>query len=241
MPRIITFASGNIWRWDKTQDFDKLIPYAKSLKLDGFELTFKTKEQLYAFKISKANEKWLKSLKYVTIHAPFKLVRKADGKLEIIRQLQVIETLYKKFNAKNVIIHPLDLPNSKILNRFNFKVSTENLTPKSKFTISKLNKTLKKYPKIGLCLDVSHAYLWSKYETEKLVKTFDKRITQIHLSGTYRKSGYHSMRIVTDNFMFSIKPIFKLNVPIVIEEDMKIKSKKLLTDEVNYIKEMFRK
>ncbi|MBD3361485.1 TIM barrel protein [Candidatus Woesearchaeota archaeon] len=241
MTRVISFALGTLWRWGKSQNRNDLIKYVKELKIDGVEITFSSKEQLYKFKLSKENEKWLKNLDYVTIHAPFKLVGKKYNKKEIIEQLKIIAKLYKQVNAKNVIIHPKDLPPPDILNKFNFKVSTENLVKKKKVTIADLRKIFRRYPKIGLCLDVSHAYLWSKHETLKLIKAFEEKITQVHLSGTYRKKDHQSLRVVSKDFIFSIKPIFKLKVPIVIEEDMKIKSKKFVYDEVNFIKNMFEK
>lgn len=241
MTRVIGFALGNIWRWSKSQNRDDLITYAKKLKVDGVEITFSSKEELYEFKLSKKNERWLKNLDYVTIHAPFRLVRKADNEEEIIKQLKIIAKLYTKLNAKNVIIHPQDLPSPNILNQFNFNVSTENLPKKRKITISKLRNIFKKYPKIGLCLDVSHAYLWSKHETLKLIRAFEERITQIHFSGTYRKRDHQSLRVVNKDFIFSIEPIFKLKTPIIIEEDIRIKSNKFLYEEINFIKNMFKK
>ncbi len=240
MSKIISFTLGNVWRWNKSQNRNRLISYVKELNINGVEITFSSKEDLYAFKLSKKNEKWLKSLDYISIHAPFKLVRKANDEKEIIKQLDLISNLYDKLNAKNVIIHPNDLPKSKILNRYNFKVSTENLPKKRNISIFDLKKILKEYPKIGLCLDVSHAYFWSKNETGKLIKAFKDKITQIHLSGTYRKRDHQSLRKVSDDFILSIEPIFKLNVPIVIEEEIKIKSMKFLKEETDFIRNMFK-
>lgn len=221
-----------------------MISYVKKLDVNGLEITFSSKEELYAFKLSKANEKYLKNLDYVTIHAPFKLVRKADNKEEIIKQLDLLSILYNKLNVKNIIIHPKDLPEPKILNDYDFNISTENLPKKTPILISEisdLKKILKEYPKMGLCLDVSHAYLWSKYETEKMTRAFEDKITQIHFSGTHKKRDHRSLRIVSKDFMFSINPIFKLNVPIVVEEDIETKSTKFLKEEIDFIKNMLGK
>ncbi len=240
MKKIISFALGNVWRWEKSQNRNDLITYARKLDVNGVEITFSSKEELYVFKLSKYNEKWLKNLDYVTIHAPFDLVRGSNDEDETIKQLRIIDKIYKKINAKNVIIHPENLPSPKILSQFNFNVSTENLAKKEKIAIPKLKKVFKKYPQIGLCLDVSHAYLWSKYETSKLIRAFKEKITQIHLSGTYRGRDHQSLRIVNKNFISSIEPIFKLSVPIIIEEDIKVKSVKFLHEEVDFIKNMFK-
>ena len=240
MERIISLASGNIWTWDKLlkNKADQLF-YFRKLKIDGMEITFSSKEDLYNFKLSSSDEKWLKSLKYVSIHAPFGLTRDADDEAEVVKQLKFIAKLYKEIKAKNVVIHPQELPRSEILNKFNFKVSIENLKPKKKFTIPKLREILKKYPKMGFCLDVTHSYYWSKDETAELIKAFGKRITQIHFSGNYRKQEHTSLRKVSRDFLFSIEPVFEIDVPIVIEENIKVKSENFLREEVEFIKNMF--
>ncbi|MDD5626804.1 MAG: hypothetical protein PHW01_02210 [Patescibacteria group bacterium] len=240
MSRIISFASGNFWSWKDSKDRNGLLSYMKNLKVDGIEITFSSKEELYASKFSAANEKWLTKLNYVTIHAPFHLSRDADNEQEVIRQLKIISALYTRINAKNVIIHPQDLPAPRILNMFPFKVSTENLAKKKNITIADFRKIFKKYPKVNLCLDVAHAYLWSKDETGKLVNAFKNRISQIHFSGTYRKRDHQSIRIVTKNFLSSIEPIFSLKCPIVIEGDIRPKNLQFSRDEVEFIKNMFR-
>jgi len=240
MARIISFALGSIWRWEKSKNRNDFIKYVKSLDIDGVELTFASKEELFAFKLSSDNEKFLKGLDYVTIHASFDFMEEANNKEEIIRQLNIISDIYQKVNAKNVIMHPNDLPDSAILSRFKFKVSTENLRKKRNVTISDFKKIFEKYPKIGFCVDVSHAYSWSKQETEKLVKAFSNKITQFHFSGAYRGKDHQPLKIVSKDFLSSIELLFKSKAPIVIEEDIKIKSEKFLKEEVELVKKMFR-
>ncbi len=241
MSRIISFALGNLWTWRISQNRNDLLSYVKNLDIDGIEITFSSKEELYAFNLSPANEKWLKKFSYVTIHAPFHLSRDVGyNEQEVIRQLKIISALYTKLNAKNVIIHPQDLPVPRVLNKFSFKVSTENLAPKRNITIADFQKIFQKYPKINFCLDVSHAYLWGKEETGKLVQAFKNKISQIHFSGTYRNRDHQSIRVVTKNFLSSIEPIFSLKCPIVIEGDIKPKSPKFLREEVEFIKNMFK-
>jgi sugar phosphate isomerase/epimerase len=239
MARIISFASGCVHTWSKDRNGASLLDYLRKLKIDGVEITFGSKEGLYDFELLKNSEKWLKKLKYVSIHSPFGLTRDAVNEEEVIKQLSIIDKLYKKIRAKNVIIHPQELPSAKVLQRFDFKVSTENLPRKSGYTILKLKKILNKYPKIGLCLDVAHSYHWSRHETSKLIKAFEKRITQVHFSGTYKGKSHQSLRTVSKDFLFSIEPVIKLKVPIVIEENIKIKSEKFLAEEIEFIRGMF--
>jgi hypothetical protein len=238
MPRIISFALGNVWRWEKTKNRNDFIKYAKNLGIGGVELTFASKEELFAFKLSPSNEKFLKSLDYITIHAPD--MDEEYNEEEIIEQLNIISDIYKRINAKNVIIHPNCLPSRKILDKFKFKISTENLRKKRNITISDLKRIFKEYPKMGLCVDVSHAYSWSKQETENLIKAFGGRITQFHFSGAYRGKDHQSLRIASKDFLSSIELLFKSKTPIIIEEDIKVKNEKFLKQEVEFIKKMFR-
>ncbi|MCK5426163.1 MAG: hypothetical protein KAJ34_00595 [Thermodesulfovibrionia bacterium] len=237
MRRIIGFASGTIWRW--TENWDALINYAQKLDISGFELTIASKEGLYSFSLSETNKSWLRGLDYVSIHAPFHLVSQSENRKEISRQLDIISALYDEIHAKNVVIHPDALPAPHITKKYRFNMATENLPPSSNISVSDLEKTFKKYPGMRLCLDVSHAYLWSQYETGKLVRSFKNKICQIHLSGTYKKKDHQSLRNVTKDFFLSIKPLKKLDVPIVIEEDIHEKDLMFIKEEVEFVQKYF--
>lgn len=237
MRRVFAFATGNIWRWSKSRT--KLIDYAKKFDIDGVEITFSSKEELYKFKLNNSQIKWLRRRDYVSIHSPFKLVRKAGSEKEVKKQLDYIYKLYKKVNAKNVVIHAKDLPEPNVLYKYKMRFSTENTIRKSNVSIGKLAMILKRYRNLGLCLDVSHAYFWSKDETGRLVNRFKRKITQVHFSGNYKKKDHTPLRIVSANFIKSIQPIKKLDVPIIIEEDIKIKNIKWVKNEIKYIKSLF--
>ncbi len=238
MKRTLCFATGTIWRWSEGKNRAELINYAKKLGFPGIELTLGKKEELYNTKISASQVKWLRNLDYVSIHAPFRLLREADNQEEVIKQLDCIEKIYKQIRAKMIIIHPLDLPPKEVLDKYNMNFSTENLPKKRQVTIRKLHAIFKRYPKLGLCLDVAHAYFWSMFETEKLIKAFKNRITQIHLSGTYRRKDHLPLQQVSPMFIKSIQPIKELEVPVIIEEDVKIKNIKLVKKEIRYIKSL---
>jgi len=242
MNRLFCFSTGNIWRLTEGKNRAGLIDKIKELDIDGVELIFGSKEGLYNFSLKSSQLSFLRKLDYVSIHAPFRLASNAAGQAEVIKQLDIIQIIYNRINAKNVIIHPNDLPPPEVLEAYNMQFSTENLPKKRSITIRKLGFILKKYPKMGLCLDVSHAYLWSSQETSKLVKKFSKKIMQVHFSGTYRKQDHLSLQKVTPVFLKSIEPIKKLGVPIIIEEDMNFKDDidlGKIKKEVEYIKSLF--
>lgn len=239
MNRILCFATGCLWRLCDKKNRANLIKYAQRVEkfgIRGVELTIAKKEELYKTKLSPEQTKWLRSLDYVSIHAPFRLLRRADNLEEVIKQLDCIDRIYRKTNARMVIIHPLDLPPKRLLDRYDMNFSTENLPKKRHVTIPMLKKIFKEYPKLGLCLDVAHAYLWSRFETERLVRDFKSKITQIHLSGTYKGRDHLSLQQVTPIFLKSIKSIKELKVPIIIEEDIKNKNMQFIEKEINHIK-----
>jgi len=236
--RIFSFALGNIWQWTKLLNRDPLINYARNLKdIDGVEITFASKNELMGFNLSDNNRTWLIKQKYVSIHAPFNMLRASETEKDYRKQLKMIEKIYKEINAKNVVIHPTELPpHTEILKEYKMNISVENMPPVKCFNVVNLGKVLKNNPDFGLCIDVAHAYLWSRDMTKRLVKKFKDRVTQIHLSGTYRRRDHQSLQVVTSTFLKSLEPIYRLSVPIVIEETFKIKNLKNIQQEVTYIR-----
>lgn len=203
------------------------------------ELTLATKEELYSFNLSKDNKHWLRGLDYVTIHAPFRLIKESKDQRDVIKQLNDTSRLYHDIDAKTIIIHPNDLLDSDILRGFECDISTENLPRKSGVLISGLRKVLHKYPNIRLYLDVFHAYSWSRAETGTLIEASKDRISQIHFRRTCRKRDHQSLRDVTQDFLLSIQPVRCLDISIVIEEDIEPGSLGYLEEEIEYIKCLF--
>ena len=78
--------------------------------------------------------------------------------------------------------------------------------------------------------------MYSKDETKKLIKAFEDKITQVHLSATYKRKDHQSLRIASKQFIDSIQPIKELDVPIVIEEDIRGKNHLDLVKELEYVK-----
>ncbi|MFT4304374.1 MAG: hypothetical protein ACMXYG_07445 [Candidatus Woesearchaeota archaeon] len=234
----ICIATGAFHTWTKNINPNSHIDIARKFDVDGAEITLGFKENLFNLKLSARNLTWLKKKKYVSIHAPFNLPWNSTNMDDLKRQLKLIELLYKRVNAKTVVIHPQDLLPPKLLNRYKFHVSTENMEPKCKVSYSDIKTIFKYFPKAGLCLDAAHTYLYSKDETKKIIKLFKNKISQIHLSGTYKKKEHKSLLNCTDNFYYSIKPLKKLTCPIIIEEDIKFtRSIKKVEKEIKFVRE----
>lgn len=239
MENFLSFALGYLTEDINSSKIKLFLDYLRKLGFQGVEITFGPKERLYSFKLNKDLKYKLRQFQYITIHAPFELVKDSKNEEEVIKQLDIIAELYSNIKAKRIIIHPDNLPKPKTLERYNFKVSTENLKKKRNISTSKLKKIFKEYPKIGLCLDVAHAYSWSKYEVENLVNNFGSRINQIHFSASYRNKHHQSLRKASKEFLSSIEQIKRLKVPIVIEESIKKIDLNQIKREIDFIKNIF--
>ncbi len=232
MKRKICFSTGNIWRWNP--DRTKLTDYVMKLDVDGIELSFNGVDGLRNFNQNKKQIAWLRKT-HVSMHAPARSV-------DLRREKEMVELLcekYKEYGAENVVIHHTHLPSVNWMKKVNMKYCVENLTPIAGFNSRKLSRVLQKYKNAGVCLDASHAYLWSPSETRKMVDKFGKKIFQVHLSGTYRGKEHGSLRKVSQRFLKSIKPLRELDCPIIIEEDMRVKSLRYAQREIDWVREFF--
>lgn len=239
MERIISFSLGNIWRWSTSPDRSNLIRYLKTLDISGVEIIFPTEQELTAFRLSGIDAQWLRDLPYTTIHAPFNLFLSHASKEMILRQLNVISALCKRIHAKSVVFHPAPCEQLALLKDLDFNITVENLPPGRHTSIPELRRIFNEYPEFSFCLDISHAYLWSKYETARLIREFGNRLSQIHLSGTYRRKSHQSLQSVSRDFLETIEDIKHLEVPLVIEEDFKIKSVAGVKGELTFIRGLF--
>ncbi|MFH1511488.1 MAG: TIM barrel protein [Candidatus Woesearchaeota archaeon] len=240
---LIGFATGNIYRLAK-QDRSNLLDFARKLNIQALELTFADRKDLEETNLRKQHIHWLRKLDYVSIHAPFRLIQDSETSKQVIEQLDMIATLYHLTKACNVIIHPSDLPEKEILASYDMNFSTENMPRKKRYCMyntARLCSVFSRYPDIGLCLDVSHAYLWSEVETAQLVDHFKDRITQVHVSGTYRNKDHQGLGMVTERFWKSIEPLRLLNAPFIYESDLNQKNPGFFQEEIECLKRFLRK
>lgn len=238
--RSISFATGSIWKY--RYDNNKRMKLLRSLDLGlgGVEITLSTSDQVFYFKLSWMNRRWLGTLPRISIHAPFDLV--SAGRVN--EQMDRMCRLYRGLKAENVVIHPNTLPPPEMLDKYpDMKFSTENLPPREGGFKEDLRAIFERYPRLGLCLDTTHAFSWSQDETAALADRFYDRLTQIHLSGNENGKQHTSMRTAPQKYLDSIGCIFHLPAPVVIELDYgemaKNALKNELVEEISYIRNMF--
>ena len=231
----ICMALGTVWRWEPPGNRDILLPYLSDLDIDGVEITLATENNLRDFKPSPEHVDWLRSLPWISIHAPFHLdaVRPRERLREIFERLTHLVNL---LNAQNVVVHPTGRSVFDFALDYDLPLCTENLSPNSGIGGRELERILERYPDLGLCIDVAHAFFWSSLETARLVGKFGDRVRQVHLSGVRRKTDHNSLQGMPDEYMQSIAPIADLTVPIIIEEELMPGAVNLLHEEVAFVR-----
>jgi len=227
----IGFATGSIWRWLKSDNRNELLDYIRPLGIQAVELTTGSEQELHALKLSDENITWLRGINHVSIHAPD--LHNSAGKLDrLIRQLKALENLTALINACTVVIHIEDLPPENILEAFDIPVSIENTGPGNYSSPGRIAEILNHFPDFRLCLDLAHAALVSEQEAEALISQFRRRISHIHLSGIHQNADHESLIGSSDSFYRSIIPALNLEVPFLIEEDIRVKGIEYLREEL---------
>jgi len=229
---MLGFAIGCLHSWVKDDNRASLLDYPRKLNLRAVEITLGPMNEFNAFNPSKKQLKWLHSLDYVSLHAPFR-TRGLD--------LDMIATKTKKIfdlvNAKTVIVHA---NNISMIDAFykRMPISIEHMEVRRNISLKDFKKIVDKYPKASICMDVSHNYTHSVNETKHMLNLFGNRIKEIHFSGSKYKKTHTTMANSPRAFFKSIKPLIKTDIPIIIEEDCPKSTFSWLKSEVNTIRNL---
>lgn len=205
-----------------TDDLNEELNVIKKFDIDGVELSFKFLWRLKKFNPSIENKEWLKSLKYNSVHAPW---REPFGEEELTR----FEQIYKEFNCHNMVFHCSSINNfNSILNK-DFKASIENGDKRKTMcrTPEEINELLNKHPELNFTLDLAHAnslgYNFNDFKNDKIV--------EIHLS-ILNEDCKHCF------FHNNPRPLMiKSNAPIVLEAAVKSRQDlELMKKDVEYVR-----
>lgn len=229
--RCLCFATGNLYRLLGKQDVMDLI---SRLDIDGAEYTYG--RFINERPIMKKDISFFRSLKYASMHSPFTLSLKKIPAEEVQRQFSTVVSDAKKIGAKNIVFHPGQVLPGKFFLGKDFTFLTENLHEKPLSDKNAFEEVLIAHQGAMLCLDAMHAYTWSKDECAEIVGKWRKRIAQVHLSNCYCKKRHLSFEKVSRAFIKSIEPLMDLNVPIIIEEDMRYTKLSEIRAEVKRVK-----
>ena len=241
--RLLCFGTGNLTNYFGKMDVFDVID---KLNIDGVEIT--CGETIRSRPISEKGFEVLQQQKFVIMHAP----RSFGANIHSLEQQQKmvleIEEVYKKINAKQIVFHPNQKVFSSIIkeSKMNFLVENLNAQKDSNGVLAPgrtqlgFEKVLNEYPKVDLCLDVSHAFDWGPNETARIISKWKDRIKQVHFSNNCHHVDHTGFEKVEKTFLKSIEPMLKLDVPIVIEELMHTCDPNKINMEIETIKQILK-
>lgn len=233
---ILCFATGSIYRMHKS--LDKQIEYIKGFNFDGIELTLGKVKQVRNFKLEKSNIKYLKTLKYNSIHSPFTHTFKNTTKSKnLIKKLDEVASL---INAKHINFHPHKIKHYDDILNMRFKATIENMEKGAGVKSAALEKIFRKHHNLGYVLDTTHPTMYSIKKIGKLYRMFNKRLVAVHLSGAIKGKLHQPLSLCSKALIEELKFIKKLKVSIIIEENFGQKDKEIFENEIKFIREMLK-
>lgn len=192
---------------------------ARRLRVEAVEITLGSFDMVLNFRPSEAERAWLRSLPYVSIHAPLFDGAGRDGGAAR-RVLAALERLYESCRASNLVVHPDRLPDASWLRETPCEVSMENLAPEAGFPAERLAEALEAHPRAGLCLDLSHAFAWGDGHAEELLRRFGGRLRQVHASASADGRTHLRLKDASGPMRDFFGTLAGLGKPCLLEEDV---------------------
>jgi hypothetical protein len=236
MKNPISISTGLVYRL--TEDRNNMIQRLRKYSPEGIELSFAYPKLLIDFTISLENLEYLRTLKFNSVHAPWKDI--VYGNNPLAKQvLEKIQDLYNKIGARNVVFHKGIKDDFSILRNFNFNASIENDDWKKGLnTVLQIEQELKQNPNLKFTFDFAHALTVSDNDIKVYLTRFQDRIIQVHLSMLNKELEDHYFLFKYDSL--ELRDLIKLipqNIPLILECVASNENEvDLVKEEIMYIK-----
>ena len=238
MQNPICISTGFLYRL--TNDRNTMISRIRKFSPEGIELSFAYPQYLFDFIINKENLDYLQSLKFNSIHVPWKEITYGNNQ-ESKNVLEFIEKLYKQINAKNVVFHKEQIEEIQIVTNYDFTASIENGDWKELAgnSVEKIEEILKGNPKLKFTFDFAHALTISSNDVSLYVNKFKDELIEIHLSMLNKnlKDHWFLHKYDSQEMRNLLNHLKNINTPIVLECVASNNGQvQLIKKEIEYIK-----
>jgi len=202
-----------------SDDRNKFVEKLRQLSPKGVELSFAYPDDLFDFDINKNNLEYLRSLKFNSIHAPWKNIIYGKNKTSE-KVLQKISELYKQIKCRNVVFHKNEIEDYSVITNNGFTASIENddwRKPNNNF--EDMKDILDSRREFKLTFDFSHALSVSFPDNLRYINYFKDRLIEIHLSIINKNSEKHDFlhKYNTSELKALLQPLKTVFVPIILE------------------------
>lgn len=237
MKNLICISTGFLYRLMNNRN--KMIIKIREFLPDGIELSFAYPEYLFNFVINKENLKYLQSLKFNSIHAPWKEITYGNNqKSKDI--LEVIEKLYKQIAARNVVFHKEQLDDINVIKDYNFVASIENADWKEAGkSVEEIETILNENKHLKFTFDFAHVLTVSLDDIPLYLNKFKDKLIAIHLAMLNRSLRDHWFlhKYDSEKMKELLNYLKNTKVPIVLECVASDWSEvQLIKKEIKYIK-----
>ena len=181
MKRIISVSTGLLYRIteDKNEQIERIRPFSPK----GIELMLNSPESVRKIKLKEENISYLRSLEFVTIHAPSAsgVIYQNDKETEGL--LEKLSFLYNEVGAKNITFHIDQITDCDILSSYPWQYSVENSDNRKSCgqKPEEMEKFLIKDNQAKFTFDFAHAMQVNPDYVKKFLELKEK-ISEIHVS-----------------------------------------------------------
>jgi len=239
MKNPICISTGSVYKL--SDDRNVLIEELSKLSPMGIELSFAHPGYLLNFSLNKDNLEYLQSLKFNSIHAPWKDMSYGTSKISE-GVLQKISELYKQISARNVVFHKGQIEDYELIINNDFVASIENDDwRKPKHNVEDIKSVLDKNKEFKFTFDFAHVLSVSSLDVRKYISYFKDKLIEIHLSIIDKDLEKHDFlykhdNTETRNLLQSLK-VF--SVPVILEAVVSnVEEIELLKKEIGYIRKI---
>ena len=238
---VVAISTGCCYDLKFTQQLEA-IQFIKKYPVDGIELLFASPKDLFNFKFDEKAFDVLKSLKFVSIHMPFREVIYTNDS-QTRELMNKVTNLAKQVNTQYLVFHPTVIKDFDSI-RTSIPVCIENMNRKAEndgyCTVNEIQTILEEHPFLGVVLDIAHALGNGINPTDFL--TLKNKIRGIHLSGQWIKKGnlkeHGFLTEGTPEQLEKVKEVLKFDVPKVIEADFYPEKILLIEKEIQMLKKV---
>lgn len=231
----ICISTGCVYRLFK--DRNESIKLLRQFSPAGIEVSFAYPRYLFDFEIEEDNLKYLKSLKFNSIHAPWKDFIYEDNE-DSRKILKIISRLYKDINARNVVFHKDSIKDYNFIANNEFVVSLENDDwRKPNNTMDYLKNILDNNKKFKFTFDFAHAMSTSA-DVAKYIDCLKDRLIEVHLSIIDKNSKQHSFLHKNDSneLRALLQNLKSVSAPVILECAISNNNEiELIKKEIEYI------
>ena len=203
---------------------------------NGIELAFTSLDDLFLYDsyISIKGEKLLRSLKHVSLHAPWTKIKYADN-VESQKVFEKLRQIKERIGARFIVFHTNVVEDFGVLKYYELNPLIENIPSFDVSGLKELQTLMEKFD-IGLCFDIHHACESdpSMNLSYKILEVFKERLSEVHVSG-YNDNCPPVHQSKSRKLIINLLRQIPENIPIIMESPIPKDKPEYLDKELQFI------